>query len=401
MATITKTPAGKWKAQIRSGNKTIASKTFRLKGNATAWTRDFESDREKLATTGDFKINLSELVSRIEQDYLEAKKKAAKRNEKLKTKYPVTDDYRARYWIEKLGDDLISEITTEDIEYFLDEYEDGDCMRGNGYDSEGKKSIISTGKPRAAATVNRMKSSISTMLNYASLTRADKRDRKNKAKLLRKMPVLKAAHRAEDNSRVRYLSDTELSALLSACRASEWDKLHLLVTLAITTGARQSEMLNLRWSDIDFQAKTALLKTTKNGEARVLTFPSPAMSELEKFRPPAINDINECRKSLDQLIFASEKKPDQPFRFRKHWDRALVVAGIEAQKTEQSDGFRFHDLRHTAASYLVMDGETLYTAGQILGHKSPQTTARYAHLSTEHKAAAAERAMSKKWAEIS
>ena len=89
------------------------------------------------------------------------------------------------------------------------------------------------------------------------------------------------------------------------------------------------------------------------------------------------------------------------FRFRKHWDKALKVAGIEAQKTEESDGFRFHDLRHTAASYLVMDGETLYTAGQILGHKSPQTTARYAHLSTEHKAEAAERVMSKKWAEIS
>ena len=203
MATITKTPSGNWRVQIRSGNKTIKSKNFRLKTNATAWARDFESDREKLATTGDYKITLSELVKRIEQDYLEAKRKADKRQEKLKTKYPVTDDYRARFWIEKLGSEFISEITTEDIEYFLDEYEDGDCMRGNGYDSEGKKSIISTGKPRAAATVNRMKSSISTLLNYATITRADKRDRKNKAKLLRKIPNLKAAHRAEDNSRVR------------------------------------------------------------------------------------------------------------------------------------------------------------------------------------------------------
>ena len=279
MATITKTPAGTWKAQIRSGNKTIASKTFRLKGLASEWARGFESDREKLESTGDFKITLSELVKRIEEDYLAAKKKADKRKEKLKQKFPVTDDYRARYWIEKLGDDLISEITTEDIEFFLDEYEDGDALRGNGYDSDGKKSVVSTGKPRAAATVNRMKSSISRMLNNATKTRADKTDRKNKAKLLRKMPVLKAAHRAEDNSRVRYLSDTELSALLSACRASEWDKLHLLVTLAITTGARQSEMLNLRWSDIDFQAKTALLKTTKNGDARVITFPTPANEE--------------------------------------------------------------------------------------------------------------------------
>jgi len=390
MATITKTPAGNWKAQIRSGNTTIRSKTFRLKGNATAWARDFESDREKLDRTGDFIITLSDLVKRIDEDYLQAKKKADSRHEKLKKKFPDTSDYRARYWIEKLGSDLISDITSEDIEFFLDEYEDGDAMRGNGYDSEGKKSVISTGKPRAAATVNRMKSSISTMLNYALITRADKKDRKNKAKLLRVMPNLKAAHRPEDNGRVRCLSDNELSALLSACRASEWDKLHLLVTLAITVGARQSELLNLRWNDINFTQKTALLSTTKNGEPRVLTFPEPAMVELKKYQ-----EIG------NGLIFASEKKPDQPFRFRKHWDKALQVAGIEAKKTEDGDGFRFHDLRHTAASYLVMNGASLYTAGQILGHKSQQTTQRYAHLSTEHKAEVAERVMSKKWAELS
>lgn len=58
--------------------------------------------------------------------------------------------------------------------------------------------------------------------------------------------------RTENNKVVRYLSDGEREALLVAAKASQWDKLYLLIILAITTGARRGEMLGLRWSDIDF-----------------------------------------------------------------------------------------------------------------------------------------------------
>ena len=63
-------------------------------------------------------------------------------------------------------------------------------------------------------------------------------------------------------------------------------------------------------------------------------------------------------------------------------------------KDAQVEDFRFHDLRHTAASYLVMNGATLYETGEVLGHKSIQTTKRYAHLSTAHKSSLTERIFS-------
>jgi len=152
-------------------------------------------------------------------------------------------------------------------------------------------------------------------------------------------------------------------------------------------------MLNLRWRDIDFERRTALLNKTKNGEPRTLTFATPAMEELERFRPAAVANIIEYRELLNQLIFASEKKPDQPFKFRKHWEQALKVAGIEAKDTKEKLGFRFHDMRHSAASFLVMDGCSLAEVGEVLGHKSPVTTARYAHISVDHKAELTERTM--------
>jgi len=144
--------------------------------------------------------------------------------------------------------------------------------------------------------------------------------------------------------------------------------------MAITTGMRKSEMMHLRWSDIDFDRSLARLADTKNGSPRHNPIPAPAMQELKKFR-----------KTGNDYIFSSPYKPSVPFEFTKRWKAALTLAGIE--------NFRFHDLRHTAASYLVMAGATLHETAEILGHKSTETTKRYAHLSTQHKSALAERVM--------
>lgn len=102
--------------------------------------------------------------------------------------------------------------------------------------------------------------------------------------------------------------------------------------------------------------------------------PEVTLIELKKFRQIGSG-----------LIFNSPTKPDKPFEFTKQFKGALDRAGIK--------NFRFHDLRHTAASYLVMAGATLYETAQVLGHKSTQTTERYAHLSTNHKSAVVERVM--------
>jgi integrase len=185
-------------------------------------------------------------------------------------------------------------------------------------------------------------------------------------------PVAQVPSRTEKNKRTRFLSDEERNALLTACHESDWNKLYLLVLMALTTGARLGELLGLHWDEIDFKERTTLLIDTKNGDSRILTIPESTINELQRFREVGSG-----------LVFPSPTKFRKPFEFRKHWHKAMADAGIE--------GFRFHDLRHSCASMLVMNGATLYEAGQVLGHKSQQTTARYAHLSTGHKQALTDR----------
>ena len=78
-----------------------------------------------------------------------------------------------------------------------------------------------------------------------------------------------------------------------------------------------------------------------------------------------------------ELIFNSSIKPTKPYEFRKEWVKALKRADIK--------DFRFHDLRHTCASYLEQNGASLLEIADILGHKQIQMTKRYAHLCVSHK----------------
>ena len=270
---------------------------------------------------------------------------------------------KVEWWSDRLGDKRIINISAADIRNYLDDYATGKARRGDGVDKHGNPKTKATQRNRAPATVNRMKAAISAIFKYA-----------RQQGYLTVNPVSAIANRTEKNRRVRWLSDDERKALLAACRKSQWNKLHLLVMLALTTGARLGELLGLCWSDIHFSNKSAVLHDTKNGEIRILTLPTPTINVLLPFREVG-----------DGLVFPSDKTPQKPYEFRKHWIKALVEADI-------SD-FRFHDLRHSAASYLVMNGATLYEAGEVLGHKSVETTRRYAHLSTQHKAELTERIM--------
>jgi len=214
-------------------------------------------------------------------------------------------------------------------------------------------------------TLLRMKSVLSSIFIYA----IDK-------KYLEKNPTLKVKIKAEKNQIERFLSDAERVRLLNVCKQSTWDKMHLLILLAVTTGMRKSELSYLRWNDINFDKGLATLHDTKNGSPRLNPIPNFVLEEMKPFRQVG-----------NGLIFFSPNDREKPFDFRKQWEKMRRDADII--------DFRFHDLRHSAASYLVMGGATLYETGQILGHKSQETTQRYAHLSTGHKSELSERVMDK------
>jgi integrase len=170
----------------------------------------------------------------------------------------------------------------------------------------------------------------------------------------------------EDNEVVRFLSDTERTALLAECRKSKWDRLYLLVLLALTSGGRRGELEGLRWADIDFDRGEASIARSKNGDRKTLILVPVVLEELAKFRG-----------ADGALVFASRRRPDQPFNHVSAWHKALKRAGVK--------GFRFHDCRHTCASELARSGATLLEIADVLGHRNTSVTRRYSHLTVQHK----------------
>jgi integrase len=158
--------------------------------------------------------------------------------------------------------------------------------------------------------------------------------------------------------RMRYLQPKELRLLLDAC--SEW--LRPIVALAVSTGMRRGEILGLRWLDVDTIHSRIMLPQTKNGDGRIIYLNKSAQAIIE-FLP-----LESDSKATDKL-FRGITPEQVSITFKR------VCVAIEI-----SD-FRFHDLRHTAASWLRMQGADIHTVAQLLGHKDLRMAARYQHLS--------------------
>ncbi len=171
----------------------------------------------------------------------------------------------------------------------------------------------------------------------------------------------------EPRGRVRFLSDEERLRLLEACKASDSAILYTVGLLALSTGARRMELLGLPWKDVDLQRGVIILHETKNGERRVLTLSGHALELMKQYEK--IRDLS-C-----DLVFPG-KNLKKPIDIRSPWETALKRAGIT--------NFRFHDLRHSAASYLAINGASLSEISEVLGHKTLQRVKRYAHLSEAH-----------------
>lgn len=176
------------------------------------------------------------------------------------------------------------------------------------------------------------------------------------------------------NSRDRSLTLQERERLLSICKSDEGSYLYIVVSLALYTGARQGELLGLQWKDIDFQRRVVTFYATKNGDDRVVPLVKQAVELLA--------DLNKVRRIDTALVFP-RKDGKKPMDMRKRWEKAVKDAGLE--------DFHFHDLRHTAGSYLAMSGATLLEISHILGHKTLQMVKRYTHLTEQHTAPLLER----------
>jgi len=181
-------------------------------------------------------------------------------------------------------------------------------------------------------------------------------------------PCKKITWPKESRGRVRFLDDDERNRLLAACRASKCRRLADIVMVAMLTGMRRGEILGLRWGDIDLERRRIILEETKNDERRRVPLSSDAVAILQDRQPPNARP--------DYFVFHSPRTRERPLNIEVAWQKALKLARVK--------DFRFHDLRHTAASYLAMSGATTQEIAEILGHKTLAMVKRYAHLTEAH-----------------
>lgn len=207
-------------------------------------------------------------------------------------------------------------------------------------------------KEVSPATVNRALSCLKSLFNKAIAW--EKFEGPN--------PVCKVKLLKENNKRLRYLEKEEIARLLSVCDES----LKPVVIIALNTGMRLSEILYLKWQDVDFKRGIIYLLKTKSGDKREIP-----MNELVE---AALKSIRKHPTS-EYIFYHRDGSPRKTVR--KSFTTALKKADII--------NFRFHDLRHTFASHLVMAGIDLNTVRELLGHADLTMTLRYAHLSPDHK----------------
>ncbi len=253
-----------------------------------------------------------------------------------------------RFWRGRLGSLRIGSVTADHV------------AAGRDHLSAQKTRL---GRPMAPATVKLHLETLSAMFKYA----------RRELRWCTHNPCADVRRPRPAEGRVRFLLDHERAALLEATAASPEKRLHPLVVLALSTGARAGELLNLKWRDVDLERGVAVLHKTKNGERRALSIKGGARTLLKA--------MHSDDQDLDEHVFGNPVNPI--FDYRQSWLAAKEAAGVQ--------DFRFHDLRHSAASYLAMDGASTSEIAAVLGHKTLAMVKRYAHLSDSHVATVVER----------
>ena len=167
------------------------------------------------------------------------------------------------------------------------------------------------------------------------------------------------------NARERFLTAKEAERLFKALDASESPQLKSIVMLLLLTGARKTELLTAEWRHVDLERRAWFIPTTKTGKPRYVPLSQAAMDVIEAL--PRWDGCPWLLPNPATLHFYQDIK--------KPWQNVRAAAGL--------GDLRIHDLRHSAASFMINAGVDLFAVGKILGHADHQSTMRYSHLAND------------------
>ena len=332
-----------YRVKVRLKGKPAQSATFERLTDARRWAQQTEAairEGRHFAGSEAKRTTLSDVIDRFKREKLPSMNGQADRLRYLD------------FWSQSLGAYTLADVTPARINEAMHTLASTPSER--------------THKPRSAATLGQYRQALSGVLALCE----------KEWELIERSPMTRVSKPKLPGGRVRYLSDIEREKLLAACKESNSPDLYPAVILALTTGACQAEIMGATWAQVDLSRRVLILETTKNGERRALPLAAPAIDVLQK----------RVRRIDTDLIFPA-KNPKNPIDLRTPWETALQRAGIT--------DFHWHDLRHTAASYLAMSGASLAEIAEILGHKTLAMVKRYSHLSHDHVASVAERMAAK------
>ena len=264
------------------------------------------------------------------------------------------------FWIELFGQMKIGAISRGDINTAINTLQSKPAMHRTPGGTNP------TGEVLTPATVNRYLASLSSVFNFA-LAREIIDVHPMKSGNVRKLK--------EPTGRRRILTAEEEKRLLDAAGESSWPMMRLFVRMLMTTAARKSEVLNLRWQDIHFDDSIALLPTSKNDEPRALPMVADvkaALEEKQKIRP---NDSD--------YVFFDPRHHDRPKRVDTIWKFVRQRAGLLNDRDDRLDQVVMHTTRHTGVTRMIKSGANVVQVAAVSGHKTLSMLKKYSHLDSK------------------
>lgn len=351
--------------QYTNGKKERISKTISAR-NKTEAKHQLDDWRMELMLRSAEYVSKQLTVNEMLDDYL--KYCANNKNLVLRT----LEGYRKianRYLRPTLGGRFVDEITPEKVEEFFNE-----LQKSGGVDN----------RPLSGNTCKRILSVLHPMINRAIFHQ-----------YILVNPCDPITMPRSDQKEIMVLSKDEIEKMLALLLGHPDQRFAMVVRLALLTGCRRGELCALRWKDVDFEqstihirhslaevakrdapdGRTEYLKDTKNHENRNLSIDAETMKALREHKTRQSHQLlnNEIKQNERIYVFANAVgEPYCPSNLTKDFEAFVFKHAFK---------IRFHDLRHTHASILIMSGESIVAVSKRLGHKKVSTTLDvYSHL---------------------